>query len=236
MRLSMGHNSLMLASLAAAALFQMTPTAMAADNTLTNAEKKAGWTLLFDGKTTKGWHNFLGTGVKPGWVIKDGILKCEDPHNAGDIVTDKKYSWFELSIEFNYEKDQNSGVMFHVNDVSDAAWHSGPEVQIYDHKFEPGVQTTGFLYELYAGQKDAAKPAGEWNHFRIIVSKAKCETYVNGVKYYEYVLGSPEFKAKVAASKFADMPDFAKVPNGRIGLQGDHGKVAFKNIKIKVLK
>lgn len=232
----MGHNSIMLASLAAAAIFQLTPTAMAEDNTLSSAEKKAGWQLLFDGRSTKGWHNFRSKGVGAGWVVEKGVLKTVDPGTAGDIVSDKMFSWFELTLDFNYEKGQNSGIMFHVQDESEAAWHSGPEVQIYDHPFQEGVQTTGFLYELYTAKKDASKPAGQWNSFRIIVSKKKCETYLNGVKLYEYVLGSADFKARVAKSKFGEMPFFAAKQVGRIGIQGDHGKVSFRNIKIKPLK
>src|SRR5258706_8351185 len=55
-------------------------------NTLNDAEKAAGWKLLFDGKTLNGWHNFKKEGVRPGWEVKDGTLVCVDPHNAGDIV------------------------------------------------------------------------------------------------------------------------------------------------------
>lgn len=222
----------MLAALAAASMIQATPV----HNTLTAQEKKDGWKLLFDGKSTKGWRNFGATTIGKGWVVKDGVLKSVDPNTAGDIVTTDKYGWFELSVEFNMEKGQNSGIMYHVADGGEAAWHSAPEIQIYDHPFQAGVQTTGFLYELYTAPKDAAKPAGQWNHFRIVVSKQKCETYVNGVKYYEYVLGSADWNARVAKSKFGEMPNFAKARTGAIGIQGDHGVVSFRNIKIKTLK
>ncbi len=51
------------------------------------AEKKAGWELLFDGKTLNGWTNFKRADVRPGWQVKDGTLACVDPKNAGDIVS-----------------------------------------------------------------------------------------------------------------------------------------------------
>src|SRR5271166_2349312 len=70
-------------------------------NSLTEAEKKAGWKLLFDGKSLDGWHNFKRKDTRPGWQVKDGTLTCVDPANAGDIVTADKYGWFELSIEYN---------------------------------------------------------------------------------------------------------------------------------------
>src|SRR4051812_48811274 len=82
----------------------------AAPNQLTAEEKKAGWKLLFDGKSTEGWHNFREEGVRPGWQVKDGLLVCVDPRNAKDIVTKEKYDWFELSIEYNITKSGNSGI------------------------------------------------------------------------------------------------------------------------------
>ena len=223
---AMEHNSDMVAALAASFFIQVT-------NRLTPAETRAGWKLLFDGKSTKGWHTFKEKSVRPGWTVKDGVLGITDPSNAGDIVTDEKYDWFELELDFNVAKGQNSGVMYHVADTGDAIWHSGPEIQIYDDHGEPHAQKTGFLYELYDAKIDSTKPAGQWNHFRIVISPKKCETYVNGVKYYEYVLGSEDFWARVKKSKFAGMENFAKLKTGSIGLQGDHGLVQFKNIKLR---
>ncbi|MFN8138966.1 MAG: DUF1080 domain-containing protein [Fimbriimonadales bacterium] len=210
--------------------------ALQAPNSLTKAEEKAGWKLLFDGKTTAGWHNFNATGVRPGWQVKDGVLSIVDSAQAGDIVTDEKYEWFDLTLDFNLGKNQNSGIMFHVADSGEAPWHSGPEVQLYDHPAEKGVEISGYLYQLYASTVDATKPAGEWNHLRILVAPKKCETYMNGVKYYEYVLGSADFWDRVAKSKFSKYPEFAKLKEGTIAIQGDHGQVSFRNIKIRRLK
>lgn len=205
-------------------------------NTLSPAEIRDGWMLLFDGKSTKGWHNFKAKGVGPGWVVEDGVLTSKDYATAGDIVTDQTFDWFELTLDFNLGRGQNSGIMFRVVEEGEAAWHSGPEVQIYDHAPQEGVQITGYLYQLYAPTVHAAKPAGFWNSLRIVVAPDKCWTEVNGVKYYEYVYGSPDFWARVAKSKFAEFPGFAKAKRGSIGIQGDHGTVSFKNIKIRPIK
>ncbi|MBL8064862.1 MAG: DUF1080 domain-containing protein [Chthonomonadaceae bacterium] len=203
------------------------------DNTLTKQEINEGWTLLFDGATSAGWHNFKKTTVASGWKVVEGALTVVEPEKAGDICTDKKFEWFELKIDFKLEPGQNSGIMFHVADSGEATWHSGPEIQIYDHPIQDGVETTGFLYQLYKSEADASKPAGQWNHFDILVSKETCWTKLNGVKCYEYQLGSEDFWARVAKSKFAEHPEFAKSNSGSIAIQGDHGKVAFKNIKIR---
>lgn len=209
--------------------------ALQSPNTLTPEEAKAGWRLLFDGKSTKGWHNFKSPGVKPGWQVKDGVLICADPNNAADLVTDEKFDWFELKLEYNMSKGGNSGVMFHVGEEAEATWQSGPEVQLFDNASNPQVQKAGWLYQLYTSPVDATKPAGEWNRLTILISREKCVTEMNGVKYYEFVLGSEDFKARIKKSKFADMPHFARARTGSIALQGDHGVVSFRNLKIRRL-
>jgi hypothetical protein len=83
---------------------------------------------------------------------------------------------------------------------------------------------------------DATKPAGEWNKVRLVISPEKCEHWINGVKYFDYVLGSEDFNARVKKSKFATMPLFAKSPKGAIALQGDHGQISFRNIKIREIQ
>lgn len=205
-------------------------------NTLSADEKKAGWALLFDGKSTKGWHNYRAKTVNKGWSIKDGVLKCENPSEAGDLLTEGSYKWFDLTLEFNMDKDQNSGIMFHVDESEQYPWMTGPEVQIYDHKLKDGVESTGLMYQLYRPMDDAAKPAGEWNRMDLRISGEGCFTKINGKKYYDFLLGSDDWNARVAKSKFAQFKNFGKLGKGSIAIQGDHGVVAFRNIKIRELK
>ncbi len=223
------------------------PAAVAADpsaNTLTEQERAAGWKLLFDGKTLDGWSNFKRQGIRPGWQVKDGTLACVDPKNAGDIVTKDQYDWYELKLEYNISVGGNSGIIYHVTDEAGAVWATGPEVQLQDNANAHDPQLCGWLYGLYKPENDpktgkpldATKPAGQWNEVRILLSPEKCEHYVNGVKYFEYVLGSDDFKKRVAASKFGNMPRFAKSNTGYIALQGDHGQISYRNIKIRPIK
>jgi len=213
-------------------------------NVLTDAEKAAGWKLLFNGKDFTGWHNFKRENVRSGWQIKDGALACVNPHDAGDIVTAEKFDWFELQLDYNISEGGNSGIMFHVTDEGRAAWATGPEFQLEDNAKAGDPQKCGWLYALYqpptdakTGQPiDATKPAGQWNHIRLRIAPDKCEHEINGVKYFEYVLGSEDFNRRVAQSKFASMPLFAKANAGFIALQGDHGQVSFRNIKLRPIQ
>ncbi len=212
-------------------------------NYLSPEERAAGWKLLFNGTNFEGWHNFKLAGIRPGWQIKDGCLVCVDPHNAGDIVTADQYDWFELQLDYNISVAGNSGIMYHVTDAGDHVWATGPEFQLEDNQQAADKIRCGWLYALYqppidpkTGRTlDATKPVGEWNHVRLLVSPQKCEHDINGVKYLEYVLGSADFTNRVAHTKFAKMPNFAKSPIGYIALQGDHGSVSFRNIKIRPL-
>jgi hypothetical protein len=214
-----------------------------APNQLTDDEKKAGWRLLFDGKSFVGWHNFKREGVRSGWQVKDGFLVCVNPKNAGDLVTTDKYDWFELSIEYNISEAGNSGIMFHVTNDGGTAWATGPEIQLEDNQKAADPERCGWMYQLYKPEPDpktgkpvdATKPVGEWNHIRIVLAPppAKSEVEVNGVKYYDFVYNSDDFKARVAKSKFRKMPVFAKSDSGFIALQGDHGSISFRNIKLR---
>lgn len=212
-------------------------------NTLTDAEKAAGWKLLFDGKSLDGWSNFKKNDIRPGWVVKDGLLVCADPHDAGDIVTKEQFAGFELVLEYNISEAGNSGIIFHVTDEGGAVWATGPEFQLEDNAKAKDPQRCGWLYGLYeppvdpkTGKPlDATKPAGEWNQVRLVVSPEKCLHEINGVKYFEYVMSSEDFKARVAKSKFGAMPLFAKSGKGYLALQGDHGSISFRNIKVRPL-
>lgn len=210
--------------------------AQAAENTLTPAEQKAGWKLLFDGKDTAGWHGFKMPGSNAGWTVTDGVLS-PDPKTSKDLITDGQYANFELAFDWKISPKGNSGVMYHVLDQGDETYWSGPEYQILDNAHgEPPLQQAGSLFALYAPLKDATRPVGQFNHGRIVVHNGKVQHWLNGVKIVEYDLNSPDFKKRVAASKFKAWPIFATGKTGHIALQNHGDWVGFRNIKIRVLK
>jgi hypothetical protein len=214
------------------------------DNALTDAEKADGWQLLFNGKDFDGWHVFRKQDMGTGWVVEDGAMVKRE--GGKDIVTSQKFDWFELQLDYKITAGGNSGIMYHVTDAGPTIWWTGPEFQLEDdYPPEDTGSLCGWLYGLYkppidpktGKELDTTKPAGEWNHVRLVVTPKRCEHYMNGVKYLEYVLHSDDFNAKVAASKFSKMKGFAVSDLGYIGLQGDHpGSVSFRNVKIKVIK
>lgn len=207
-------------------------------NTLTDAEKKDGWKLLFDGSSLKGWRGFQKKSAPAGWVADNGALTRLAP--AGDLITQKQYKDFELSLEWNISEGGNSGIMFRVTEGSEDTYETGPEMQVLDDaRHADGhnrLTSAGSAYGLYAAPAGIVKPAGEWNQVRLLVKGKHVEQWLNGTKVVEYELQSPDWEAKVAASKFHQWPGYGRAPHGYIALQ-DHGdRVAYRNIKIRELR
>jgi len=224
-----------------------------APNTLSEAERDAGWKLLFDGRDASGFRGYRRDSLGAGWQVREGAL-VRAAAGAGDIVTRTRFGAFEVQLEYRIRPGGNSGLMFHVTEDAAQPWHTGPEVQILDNASAKETQKSGWLYGLYqptfpawvrkadqdAGRTtpeiiDATRPAGEWNHLFLRVSPGGCEVCVNGVAYERFKIGSKDWNERVANSKFASFQGFAKAGSGHLCLQ-DHGdEVAFRSIKVREL-
>jgi Domain of Unknown Function (DUF1080) len=215
-------------------------------NTLTRPEQLSGWKLLFDGKSTDGWRNYKKEKVSDGWKVVDGAIVREGK-DAGDIVSQKQYKYFELSLEYKISEGGNSGLMFHVTEEGSAPWHSGPEIQIQDNVAGHDPQKSGWLYQLYkpvapswvkeTGTLDATRPAGQWNQIflRIAPPPNQSEVSMNGALYYRFKIGDKNWNEQVAKSKFAKFPGFGAAGSGHICLQDHNNLVSFRNIKVREL-
>lgn len=231
--------SLTFASFATAACGGLAAAAPPKTNTLSSAEMKAGWKLLFDGKTTKGWRGFSKPEIA-GWTVNDGILARTD--KGGDIMTENEYSDFEFQTDWKIEEGGNSGIIYRAAETEKAPYLTGPEYQLLDDERHPdakagkdGNRISGSLYDVYAPAKKAAKPAGGWNTTRIVVSGNHVEHWLNGDKVVDAEIGSADWTARVGQSKWAKVATYASTKAGHIDLQ-DHGdKVEFRNIKIRDL-
>jgi hypothetical protein len=213
------------------------------NNELTAKEKKQGWQLLFDGKTTNGWHSFHQSAASQAWSVADGTLQLDPKikEGRGDLVTDGEYENFELSIDWNIAEEGNSGIIFLVQDDKKygATYLTGPEYQLLDDKkAEDNKQANHLaasLYDMIAPPKEVEHPAGEWNHTVIRLKNGELTFWLNGVQTVKTHMWDADWTAMVAKSKFKDWKDFATFHKGHIALQ-DHGHhIQFRNIKIRQL-
>lgn len=211
-----------------------------APNTLTAEETAAGWKLLFNGQDFTGWRVYKKTDVPSQWAVEDGVMALT-ARGGGDIMTAEEYGPFELSLEWKISPNGNSGIIYLVKEDPAAAntYNTGPEMQVLDDAGHPDGKIpshrAGALYDFAEPTVAAAKPVGEWNLAVVKYTGTSLEHWLNGQKVAETSYGDDAWRAKVAATKFKDMPLFGTFAKGHIALQ-DHGdKVWYRNIKIRPL-
>jgi len=161
-----------------------------------------------------------------------------------DLITEKKYSNFELSLEWNISQGGNSGIVIFAQEVPEKPiYMSAPEMQVIDNQNHPdaklgvnGNRQAGSLYDMIPAVPQNAKPAGEWNQVGILSDNGRVVFKLNGENVVTFTLGTDEWKQMCANSKFKDWEWFVNTAKeGHIGLQ-DHGfEVWFRNIKIREL-
>ncbi len=215
-------------------------------NTLTKKEIAQGFVLLFDGALAGVQKNFKGVSdnkkvINRAWIVRDGVIYNPRKDNrseniSGSIVTKKQYSNFDFRFDYKLDADGktvNSGIKYFAYPNTEL----GLEYQLYnaDAKVE-GPHALADLYDLIPAKSRKANPPGKWNTVRIVSIGEKVRHYLNGVKVLEYVRGGPAFRAAVAKSKFKNRDKFGEAKQGHILLQDHGGGIAFRNIKIRVLK
>ena len=229
---------------------QVIPAPSFPDNSLTSSEQSNGWKLLFDGKTTAGWHNFNKTTIGSSWKISDNAIMLDaikspdgnwQAKDGGDIVSQDEYENFELNLEWKISPCGNSGIIYDVVESKDYdyVWQTGPEMQVLDNNCHPDsrfvTHRAGDLYDMIECKYVTVKPPGEWNKVRIIKNNGHVEHWLNGVKVVEFEMYNDHWTDMISKSKFKDMKGFGLAEKGKIALQ-DHGNtVWYKNIKIKTL-
>ena len=215
---------------------------------LSGKEKQEGWLLLFDGKSTNGWHTYGKSTTGSAWKAENGSLHLDvsDKSNyqskdGGDLVTNGEFENFDLKLDWKISKNGNSGIMFDIKETPEykETWFTGPEMQILDNEGHADGKIkkhrAGDLYDLISSSSEPVRAVGEWNQVEIKCNKGKLDLYLNGVNIVSTTLWDDHWWKLVKGSKFVEMPGFSKYKSGHIGLQ-DHGNdVWFRNIRIRKL-
>jgi hypothetical protein len=177
-------------------------------------------------------------------MVFDPSKQIEKKQNH-DLVTDKEYTNFELSLEWNIAEGGNSGIFWGVKEGKQYGkpYTTGPEIQVLDNERHPDAlanpkfHQAGALYDMVQPSQDVCKAAGEWNDVLLSIdyNTNKGSVTLNGVEIVTFPVSGEKWDALIANSKFSDWDHFAKFKTGKIGLQ-DHGDmVSYRNIKIREL-
>lgn len=198
------------------------------------------WQPLLNDDPGRFWRGYRQSDLPAGWRMVDGALTRVA--QAGDIVSREQFEDFELELEWKIAAAGNSGIFFHVVEDSalSAVFLTGPEMQVLDNAGHADgknpLTSAGSNFALHAPLRDVTKPVGEWNRARLVVQGPRVEHWLNGEQIVVYELWSDDWKQRVQASKFKDMPRYGLSRRGHIALQ-DHGDwVAYRNIRIRRIK
>ncbi len=201
-------------------------------NTLTAQERQDGWKLLFDGNSTAGWRLYRGQDAGT-WSVRDGLLVS----GKGDLMTAAQYANFEFSLDFKFEKGNNSGIIYRCLETKGPSHSTGPEMQVMNDKpgSTLGKNSVGSLYDMFAPSSNPIKPATDWNTLKVICNGKNIQHFINGVKVIDVTIGSDQWNEAYAKSKWKNTKEFAASPRGHPALQDHGGTCLFRNIKIRVL-
>ena len=203
------------------------------------AQRAAGWRALFDGTSTSAWRGYKSQTFPAGWKIVDGVLTKNGA--VEDIQSRDQFGNFQLAFDWKLSPGGNAGIFYRGTEEYDHIYWSAPEYQLLDDAGHPDgksrLTSAGADYGLYPSPAGVVKPADQWNSTLIVVNGNTVQHWLNGQKLLEYEIGSPDWEAKVKASKFVAYPNYGRAKQGYIAIQGDHdGTLSIRNVRIREIK
>lgn len=191
-------------------------------NVLTPAEARAGFELLFDGRTLRGWE------AAGNWVVQDGALYRL--RGGGGITCSivELPNEFDLRFSWKVASGGNSGVYYRPGQV---------EYQILDNQVHPdgrnALTSAAALYGVAAPVADVCRPGGRWNEGRIVFRTSRIEHWLNGKRVVEIDQGDPRWAADLERMRQQGTEVFGR--GGQLHFQ-DHGDaVWYRSIRLQTL-
>ena len=201
-------------------------------------QRAGAWQSFIQGDSAPLLTGWKHAGLPAGWTVHDGVLSKGGP--VDDLISTQEYKDFDLRLEWKIGKEGNSGIFYRATHQYDEIYWTGPEYQLLDDQNAPDgkhrITAAGSVYGMYPSPAGIVRPYGQWNQARIVVRGEHVTYWMNGHRIIDYELRSPQWKKRVAGSKFAAYPGYGMASEGLIGIQGNHpGAVAIRNMRIRVL-
>ena len=219
------------------ALFTLSLAWAAEPNRLTDAERAAGWRLLFDGATTNGWLEITGKPFSSNcWTIEDGSLKAlVRTDGFQDIRTKETFTSFELQFDWKMGRDGNSGVKYLIQKVDEWTNKAGRQARARGLEYQlagdanPDAasdprRAAASLYSIIAPAPKVTPLVDEFNHSLLIVEGHHVQHWLNGTKVVEFDADAPEALKQLGGAVPKTSP---------ISLQNHSSEVWFRNIKVR---
>ena len=217
-----------------------TATTATTTSTAMSTAPDTSWRTLVGGNaTTSAWRGYKTQTFPSSWkVVGDTLTKSG---SVDDLISRDEWGDFELTWDWKLDPGGNAGIFYRATEEYDKVYWSGPEYQLLDDAKHPDgksrLTSAGADYGLYPSPAGFVKPANQWNTSRIVARGPHVEHWLNGQKVVEYEMWSPDWKAKVKASKFSAYPDYGLAKRGHIAIQGDHdGTLSIRNMRIRELR
>jgi len=219
-----------------------------------------GWTTLLPGPGMAGWKQPTGEWHMVGKAVQDpddakklavepgaGVIYNGPKGRTRNLFTTEAFGDIEAHIEFLVPKDSNSGVYF----------MGRYEIQVFDSYGKkgayPGIECGGIYprwdpkrgkgkqgFEGHSPRAGASRPPGQWQTFDVVFRAPRFDAagkkianarFVKVEHNGKVVHENVELTGPTRAAAFRD-----EAATGPIMLQGDHGPVAYRNIRVRPLR
>jgi hypothetical protein len=212
---------------------------------LSDAERLAGWRLIFDGKNNYGLRGLTYNDfINRGWRIDHGTLFCAKGFKdmgvvtGGHLITSDQFVDFDFAFEWKLSVSGKSGIMYFASGSPQK-----PEGFIYsimDDVHNPDglkggpIHRTGALYKIIPPiENKKLNEPDHWNEGRILVQGNHVEHWLNGDKVVEYDMGTPEFERQLAASPLKGGHWWGKKFKTALVILDEGEEVEFRNLRIR---
>jgi len=184
------------------------------------------------------WRGYRQAGFPlASWAIEGEVLHALAGAQRVDLVSRRRFGDFDLALEWKLPPGGNSGVLWRVSEEHEAAWHSGPELQLLDDSGHPDARVPetacGALYGLQAPLDAPDCPPGRWSVARLRVNGSRVEHWLNGRRVLDCDLAAEALRARIRQSKFRDFPAFARAAEGHLVLQHHGSHAWFRKIRVE---